>query len=140
MKTQEESFKHLDKNALRCVNVGVCALVMGERLPKALSMSPSLEALFEIRFQAPRTAAGHLLPGILFSFLQNQYPDVVAIPLARVSRDIRDSDPNFHCQPFHRQISSNGSIQIGKKALALTAQMYPGWPEFKASYWMPQGK
>jgi uncharacterized protein (TIGR04255 family) len=104
---------------------------MGAQLPTTLGKSPLLEALFEIRFQASRPAAGDLLPGILFSALQDQYPDVISLPLARVPRDLRENDVNFLYQPSHQLVGKNGSIQIGDRVLALAVQIYPGWSEFK---------
>lgn len=104
---------------------------MGAQLPTALGKSPLLEALFEIRFQASRPAAGDLLPGILFSSLQDQYPEVISLPLARVPRDLRENDVNFLYQPSHQLVGRNASIQIGDRVLALAVQIYPGWPKFK---------
>ncbi len=104
---------------------------MGVQLPTSLGKSPLLEALFEIRFQASRPAAGDLLPGILYSKLQDQYPDVISLPFSKVPRDLRDSDANFLYQPSHRLVGRNCSIQIGDRVLALAVQIYPGWSNFK---------
>jgi hypothetical protein len=104
---------------------------MGAQLPTTLGKSPLLEALFEIRFQASRPAAGDLLPGIFFSALQEQYPDVISLPLARVPRDLRENDINFLYQPSHQLVGKTGSIQIGDRVLALAVQIYPGWSEFR---------
>jgi uncharacterized protein (TIGR04255 family) len=104
---------------------------MGAQLPTTLGKSPLLEALFEIRFQASRPAAGDLLPGIFFSALQEKYPDVISLPLARVPRDLRENDVNFLYQPSHQLVGKTGSIQIGDRVLALAVQVYPGWSEFK---------
>ena len=131
LQSQEESFTQLDIGAIQCVNRLVWVHAMGAQLPTTLGKSPLLEALFEIRFQASRPAAGDLLPGILFSALQGQYPDVISLPLARVPRDLRENDVNFLYQPSHQLVGKNSSIQIGDRVLALAVQIYPGWSEFK---------
>ena len=100
-------------------------------LPKILGNSPLRETIFELRFVPTIATAGDLLPGILYSTLQKEYPEVVALPMASVPRPMRDNNQNLRYQPSHRLSSGPHSIQIGDHSVLLQTTEYPGWSDFK---------
>lgn len=100
-------------------------------MPTQLTKSPLIEALFEIRFEPTAPAAGDLLPGLLYSAMKIEYPEVVPLPVASIPRQIRDSNPNLLYQASHRLVGGPNSVQIGDRVVALSTTAYPGWLRFK---------
>lgn len=104
---------------------------MNMQLPQILGNSPLREAIFELRFVPAKSTAGDLLPGILYSALHKDYPEVIALPMATVPRQIRSQNPDLKYQPSHRLSSGPHSIQIGDHSVLLQTTHYPGWGKFK---------
>ena len=102
-------------------------------MPVRLGKTPLLEGIFEVRFSPKITAAGDILPGLLYRLLKDEYPDVQPLPLASVPRALRSSDANLAYQAAHRLQGENTSIKVGDKVALLSATNYPGWVEFKKS-------
>jgi uncharacterized protein (TIGR04255 family) len=102
------------------------------RLPKKLSNSPLRETIFEMRFEPAMAAAGDILPGLLYSFLKSDYPEVVPLPLASVPRSIREKTPELLYQHSHSLRGSTSSVQLGDRVLAFHVMEYPGWITFKS--------
>jgi uncharacterized protein (TIGR04255 family) len=101
-------------------------------MPAALKNSPLLEAIFELRFQPTVPTAGDLLPGLLYSELKAEYPNVEALQMAMVPREIRDKDPNLLHQATHRLSGASRLVQVGDRVVSLSVTApYPGWAKFK---------
>jgi uncharacterized protein (TIGR04255 family) len=101
-------------------------------LPVAFKKSPLLEAVFELRFQPTIPTAGDLLPGLLYSELKAEYPDVQPLQMAMLPREVRTKEPNLLYQATHRLSGASRIVQVGDRvvSLSLTAP-YPGWAKFK---------
>src|SRR5947208_14988444 len=108
-------------------NGGVGGKFMNYRMPNQLGKSPLVEAIFEMRFEAAAPAAGDLLPGLLYSAMKNQYPQVIPLPLGSIPREIRDKTADLLYQPSHRLANGAHSIQVGDRVLTVNALAYPGW-------------
>lgn len=106
---------------------------MEMQLPVSLGHSPLVESIFEIRFEPAIPAAGDLLPGILFSRLNQSFPNVESLPISNVPRPIRDQDPALVFQPSHRLTGSDMIVQVGDRVISLSSQEYPGWPSYKTA-------
>ena len=104
---------------------------MSLKVPQKLSNSPLRETIFEIRFEPSTPAAGDLLPGLLYSALKSDYPEVMSLPMANVPRAVREKTPDLHYQPSHSLRGSTLSVQIGDRGISLHAMEYPGWTRFK---------
>lgn len=107
------------------------AIEMDCALLKYFGNSPLREAIFELRFVPATPTAGDLLLGVLHSFLKKEYPEVLALPMANVPRNIRDQNPDLKYQPSHRLIGGPHSVQIGDYSVLLGTIEYPGWDNFK---------
>lgn len=103
---------------------------MTPSLPSRLSGSPLIEAIFEIRFSSELTNAGDVLPGLLYQALKSEYPEVQALPMAGVPRNIRASDPNFLYQPSHRLVGGKQAVQVGDRVISVSNTDYSGWASF----------
>jgi len=100
-------------------------------MPVAFGKSPLLEAVFELRFQAAVSTAGDLLPGLLYSVLKDEYPEVQPLPVASVPRDLREKQPNLRYQATHRLAAESRAVQVGDRVLSLSVTSpYPGWAKF----------
>ena len=102
------------------------------RLPQKLLKSPLRETIFEMRFEPALAAAGDILPGLLYSELKSDFPEVVPLPLASVPRAIREKTPDLVYQYAHSLRGSSGSVQLGDRVLAFHVIDYPGWIIFRA--------
>lgn len=104
---------------------------MMSSMPVAFGKSPLLEAVFELRFQAAVSTAGDLLPGLLYSELKDEYPEVQPLPVASVPRDLREKQTNLRYQPTHRLAAESRAVQVGDRVLSLSVTSpYPGWAKF----------
>jgi len=101
------------------------------RLPKQLLNSPLRETIFELRFEPTMGAAGDILPGLLYSGLKSDYPEVVPLPLANVPRALREKAPELLYQHSHSLRGGTSSVQLGDRVLAFHVLEYPGWIIFK---------
>lgn len=101
------------------------------RLPRKLSNSPLRETIFELRFEPAMAAAGDILPGLLYSVLKTDYPEVVPLPLANVPRAVREKAPELLYQHSHSLRGGTSSVQLGDRVLAFHVLDYPGWTIFK---------
>ncbi len=104
---------------------------MSQQMPQKLQVSPLRETIFEIRFQPTTPAAGDLLPGLLYSAMKSDYPEVMPLPMASVPRGIREKNPDLHFQPSHRLQGNVTSVQVGDRAVSLITTEYPGWNRFR---------
>lgn len=90
-----------------------------------------MEAVFELRFQAAVPQAGDLLPGLLYTALKDEYPEVQPLPITNVPREIREKQPTLHYQATHRLATSSRAVQVGDRVLSLSVTSpYPGWTKF----------
>src|SRR5947209_3290968 len=104
---------------------------MTQPLPEVLGKCPLSEVVFELRFIPEKPAAGDLLPGLLFSAMQKDYPEVIPLPMANVPRQIREKNPDLTHQPLHRLRGGPHAVQTGDKAVSLNTYEYPGWSRYK---------
>jgi uncharacterized protein (TIGR04255 family) len=59
-----------------------------EKLPAKLNKTPLVDAMFELKFESRIEAVGDLLPGMLYSAYEGQYPEIEFLPLSRMPRDL----------------------------------------------------
>lgn len=104
---------------------------MNTTMPMKVDKSPLFEVLFEIRFEPTTPAAGDLLPGLLYSQMKADYPDVIPLPMANIPRQIRDQNPDLLYQASHRLRGTHHSISVGDRVVSLSSTDYPGWNRFK---------
>lgn len=104
---------------------------MKSRMPVQLGKSPLREVIFELRFEAKTSATADLLPGLLYPVMKNEYPEVAALPIASIPREIRDRDSLLLYQPSHRLKGGPHQIQFGDRSILLVTTAYPGWSRFK---------
>ena len=104
---------------------------MPVEMPKQLGKSPLLEAVFELRFEPAGPAVGDLLPGLLYSSLKAEYPQVMPLPMASIPREMREKRPELLYQASHRLTGGSNSVQVGDRVIALSSAAYPGWARFK---------
>ncbi len=104
---------------------------MSQTLPQKLLNSPLREAIIEVRFESAMPGLGDILPGVLYSTLKGDYPEVTTLPLANVPRTIRDKNPLFLYQHSHRLSGKSGMVQIGDRVVAVNVQNYPGWQSLR---------
>jgi uncharacterized protein (TIGR04255 family) len=104
---------------------------MNTKMPQKLSFEPLRETIFEIRFEPTISAAGDILPGLLYSAMKSEYPDVTPLPMANVPRGAREKNPELHYQPSHRLKGKSSSVQVGDRVVSLSIMEYPGWTRFR---------
>ena len=103
---------------------------MSVRMPEKLGKSPLVEVVFEIRFEPTIPAAGDILPGLLYSQMKDEFPEVKALPNASVPREFREKTPDLKYMASHRLIGESKSVRIGDRVVYLTSLQYPGWTRF----------
>ncbi|TRZ98096.1 MAG: TIGR04255 family protein [Nitrospiraceae bacterium] len=104
---------------------------MSQSLPKLLTKCPLREVVFELRFTPTNPAAGDLLPGLLFSKMHKDYPEVVPLPMANVPRQLREQNQDLAYQPSHRLSGGPHAVLICDRAVSLNTHQYPGWVRYK---------
>jgi uncharacterized protein (TIGR04255 family) len=104
---------------------------MTSNLPSKLGNSPLKETIIEVRFNPTFEAVGDVLPGVLYSFLKSEYPEVSTLPLAQVPRPLREKNASIRYHPSHRLSGSSAMVQTGDRVITLNVAVYPGWQALK---------
>ncbi|MBL1261074.1 MAG: TIGR04255 family protein [Thiotrichaceae bacterium] len=106
---------------------------MDRPFPTRLSQDPIVESIFELRFKtAPGISASDLLPGLLYSALKQDYPQLTNLPISQIPKDIRRTDPNLTYAPIIRFEGEQSAIMIGDSVCSVACrQPYIGWRQFK---------
>lgn len=107
------------------------------QIPKRLNKEPLIEAIWQAQFEPKEgLPVGELLPGILYSALNRDYPTLRLhrLPTADVPAPIVQLDPNLRFTPKYR-IEEPGSpflFQVGDRIVTMNCKKpYVGWPVFK---------
>lgn len=106
-------------------------------IPKRLKKEPLIEAIWQVQFE-PRDGlpVGDLLPGILYSVLKVEYPDLQLhrLPTADIPVSVAQLDPNLRFSAKYR-MEEPGSpflFQVGDRIVTMNCRKpYVGWSTFK---------
>lgn len=106
-------------------------------IPKRLKKEPLIEAIWQVQFE-PATGApiGDLLPGILFTALRNEHPNLQLQRLlsADIPAQMAQIDPNLRHIAKYRMEEQNSPFmyQVGDRIISLNCRRpYVGWATFK---------
>lgn len=102
-------------------------------VPKRLKKEPLVEVVWQLQFEAP--GAAEVLPGLLFTKLQADYPDlhIERLPTAELPAFISQEDPNLRFAAKVRIKASNSPLvwQVGDRVVTVNcAKPYIGWDSF----------
>ncbi len=102
-----------------------------ERLPKAITPCPILEAILEVRFTTRES--WRTLPGLLYTCIRERYPEQRDLPLAQMPEEFRRHDTSVTYAPLIQFIRGNFIIQFGPRVISLATKSnsYPGWQAFR---------
>lgn len=101
------------------------------KMPEKLKLTPLRETVFQVQFEPAIPTAGDILPGLLYTRMKAEYPEVMPLPMANVPRNVRQQNPELHYQASHGLHGASGSILVGDRVISLTTMEYPGWIPFK---------
>jgi len=105
---------------------------MNESIPKRLGKEPLIEVAWEVRFISELASVVDLLPGILFSRLNDH--KMVRLPFADIPFAISSQDPKIRYIPRFRLEKDNLAVQIAENAVSVSYRRpYPGWDVFYQS-------
>ncbi len=103
-----------------------------QRLLVRLTQDTILESIFEVRYEASSIPLADLLPGLIFSHLREEFPELESLPISAIPREVARQDPNLIHQPTKRLKGEGKAILIGDRVVSITMQRpYPGWDAFK---------
>lgn len=106
-------------------------------IPKRLKKEPLIEAIWQVQFEpAAETPIGDLLPGILFTALRNEHPNLhlQRLPSADIPAQMALIDPNLRHMAKYRmeEPDSPFMFQAGDRIITLNCRRpYAGWAAFK---------
>lgn len=107
------------------------------QIPKCLNKEPLIEAIWQAQFEAKEgLPVGDLLPGILFSALRVDYPNLQLhrLPTADIPAPVAQLDPNLRFSAKYR-MEEPGSpflFQVGDRIVTMNCRKpYAGWSAFK---------
>ncbi len=104
---------------------------MQRNIPIRLKKEPLIEAVWEVRFTVAKPSAAELLPGLIYQFLHERYPNTVRLPVADIPAPIQETDPRLRYMPKIRLEGGNQCVQIGEHVLSLSCRRpYSGWSNF----------
>jgi len=103
-------------------------------IPKRLKKEPLIEAIWQVQFESP--GAGDVLPGILYTALRQDYPNLqlFRLPAADFPDFAAQMDPNLRFAAKVRLQGPAGAFlwQIGERVVTLNCRKpYAGWPAFR---------
>ncbi len=107
------------------------------QIPKRLKKEPLIEAIWQAQFEPTEgLPIGDLLPGILYSALKLDYPNLQLhrLPTADIPAPIAQFDPNLRFSAKYR-MEEPGSpflFQVGDRIVTMNCRKpYSGWSAFK---------
>jgi len=100
-------------------------------LPTNLKSPPLIEAVFEIRFESAREAAGDVLPGLLYGKLQPTYTRIEQLPAGSIPRAQRDQNNDLRYLPHIAIHGSADSVLIGDHVISISRTLPTGWTSFR---------
>jgi uncharacterized protein (TIGR04255 family) len=106
-------------------------------IPKRLNKEPLIEAIWQVQFEtAAGTAVGDILPGILFTALRSEHPNLhlQRLPSADIPAQMAQMDPNLRHMAKYRMEEQNSPFmfQVGDRIITLNCRRpYSGWTAFK---------
>ena len=106
-------------------------------IPKRLNKEPVIEAIWQAQFEPKEgLPVGDLLPGILYSNLKADYPNLQLhrLPTADIPAPIKQFDPNlrFSAKYSMEDPGSPFLFQVGDRIVTMNCRRpYAGWPAFK---------
>ncbi|WP_080564287.1 TIGR04255 family protein [Achromobacter xylosoxidans] len=100
-------------------------------VPTNLSKVPLVDALFEMRVDAPVSLAV-VLPGVLLSGTVPGEVAVERLPIADIPEPVRQATPELRYQPTMRIRLKDASVALGDRVVVIGARgAYPGWTAFQ---------
>lgn len=116
---------------LRLPNIEFEKLAQMKKQPIRLSKDPILEAIAELRFQPTVSAAGDLIPGMIFPEIKDIFPKIERLPLAEFPPQFQEADINLRYGATQRLTGTNFVLQLGSHVAAIAcARPYVGWGKF----------
>jgi uncharacterized protein (TIGR04255 family) len=107
------------------------------QIPKRLNKEPLIEAIWQGQFEPKEgLPVGDLLPGILYSALRVDYPNLQLhrLPTADIPAPVAQFDPNLRFSAKYR-MEEPGSpflFQVGDRIVTMNCRKpYAGWSAFK---------
>jgi uncharacterized protein (TIGR04255 family) len=105
--------------------------MIASKLPIKLKKEPLIDAIFAIQFSSS-TSASTVLPGLLFSKLDEKGKKIERLPIADFPVQIRNDNPILRLQPLVKLDLGNFLVLIGDNNLSVATVMpYCGWAAFK---------
>jgi uncharacterized protein (TIGR04255 family) len=107
------------------------------RIPKRLNKEPLIEAIWQAQFEPQEgLPIGDLLPGILYSALKIEYPNLQLhrLPTADIPALVAQFDPNLRFSAKYRMEESGSPFlfQVGDRIVSINCRKpYAGWSVFK---------
>ena len=107
------------------------------QIPKRLNKEPLIEAIWQAQFEPKEgLPVGDLLPGILYSALKVDYPNLQLhrLPVADIPAPVAQLDPNLRFSAKWRMEESGSPFlfQVGDRIVTINCRKpYSGWPVFK---------
>lgn len=97
--------------------------------PKNITPCPIVDALLEVRFTSKINA--NAVFGLIYSVLQEDFPEVETLPILQLPDFVRASDPNLKYKPYYKIANANFVIQIGPDVISISSfPKYLGWKSF----------
>lgn len=107
------------------------------KIPTRLNKEPLIEAIWQAQFE-PKDGlpVGDLLPGILYSALKVDYPNLQLhrLPAADIPAPVAQIDPNLRFTAKYRMEEPGGPFlfQVGDRVVTMNCRKpYSGWSAFK---------
>ena len=106
------------------------------RIPNRLKNEPLIEAIWQVQFESP--GAGDVLPGLMYSGLRKDHPDLKLhrLPVADIPAMAAQIDPNLRFAAKLRLEEPDGAFiwQVGDRVVTLNCRRpYAGWFSFRAA-------
>lgn len=108
-----------------------------KQIPKRLKKEPLVEAIWQVQFEpSAGTPIGDLLPGVLFTALRSEHPNLQLkrLPSADIPAQMVQIDSNLRHMAKYRmeEPDSPFMFQVGDSIITLNCRRpYAGWAAFK---------
>jgi len=102
------------------------------KLPVKLEHDTIIEAIFELRFETDLPSEAVF--GMIYQIIFNIFGDLKysQLPFSQLPEEIRNNDPQFRYQAFHRLLKDNLCFGVGARVISFSVlRNYIGWSEWR---------
>ncbi len=100
------------------------------KFPARLEKDPIVDCIIELRFKMGSDSVAGVFPGVLYSQIKEDFPEMRNTPVAEIPKNVRAADENLRYHATVEFIGIWGKVLVADSSVQIRVNYpYPGWSE-----------